>query len=183
MFMQKYTYIYWILTDAMNIRRRKTSLTKYLPLTLLQGFEKGDSRFAYERELENEQKLKYFDPHSYGRHVVSSLFSWCSTGGLEAHSAGWWLPLLHLISIFSGPQFIRAPSPFGLVWFSLPHFSPPTGTPTASVQFVGLILPSNSHVEIWTRFHGSAISSDIWRSGCVSSAIFGMACVIVIERK
>ena len=40
MFMQKYTYICWIHTDAMNNRRRKTSLTKYLPLTLLQGFEK-----------------------------------------------------------------------------------------------------------------------------------------------
>ena len=48
-------------------RRRKTSLTKYLPLTLLQGFEKGYSRFTCERELENEQKLQYFDPHSYGR--------------------------------------------------------------------------------------------------------------------
>ena len=40
-----------------------------------------------------------------------------------------------------------------------------------SVQFVGLIiLPSNSHAEIWTRLHASAISSDIWRSGCVTSA-------------
>ena len=36
-------------------------------------------------------------------------------------SAKWWLSLLHLISIFSGPQLIRAPSPFGLVWLSLPH--------------------------------------------------------------
>ena len=26
----------------------------------------------------------------------------------RAHSAGWWLSLLHLISIFSGPQLIRA---------------------------------------------------------------------------
>ena len=30
---------------------------KYLPLTLLQGFEKGYSRFVCERELETEQKL------------------------------------------------------------------------------------------------------------------------------
>ena len=54
--------------------------------------------------------------------VVSFLFSWCSTGGPEAHSAGWWLSLLHLISIFSGPQ-----------WLSLPHLVynsiwPPTAT-------------------------------------------------------
>ena len=39
-----------------------------------------------------------------------------------------------------------------------------------SVQFVGLILPSNSHAEKWTRLHASEISSDIWRSGCVTSA-------------
>ena len=32
----------------------------------------------------------------------------------------------------------------------------------SSVQFVGLILPSNSHVEIWTRLQTPAISSDIW---------------------
>ena len=51
----------------MNNRRRKTSLTKYVPLTLLQGFEKGYSRFHGERELQTEQKLKYFDPHTYGR--------------------------------------------------------------------------------------------------------------------
>ena len=52
---------------------------------------------------------------------MSFLFSWCSIGGPEAHSAGWWLSLLHLICIFSGPQLIRAPSPFGLLWLSLPH--------------------------------------------------------------
>ena len=43
--------------------------------------------------------------------VVSFSFSRCSTGGPEAHSAGWWLSLLHLISKFSGPQLIRAPRP------------------------------------------------------------------------
>ena len=55
--------------------------------------------------------------------TVSILFSWYSTGGPQAHSTGWWLSLLHLISIISGPQtpsgFPRAP--FGRVWFSLPH--------------------------------------------------------------
>ena len=46
--------------------------------------------------------------------VVSFSFSRGTTGGLGAHSAGWWLSLLHLISNFSGPQtpsgFPRAPS-------------------------------------------------------------------------
>ena len=44
---------------------------------------------------------------------MSFLFSWCSTGGLGP-TAGCWLSLLHLISIFSGPQtpsgYPRAPS-------------------------------------------------------------------------
>ena len=53
--------------------------------------------------------------------VVSFSFFRCSTGGPGVHSAGWWLSLLHLIRIFSGSQLIRAPSPFGLVWLSLPH--------------------------------------------------------------
>ena len=39
----------------------------------------------------------------------------------RAHSAEWWLSLLHLIRIFSGSQLIRASSPFGPVWLSLPH--------------------------------------------------------------
>ena len=58
MFMQD-IYIYILDTYRRNDkdRRGKTSLTKYLPLTLLQGFEKGYSRFACERELETEQKL------------------------------------------------------------------------------------------------------------------------------
>ena len=84
---------------------------------------KGYLRFACERELETEQKLLYFDPQTYGRlRCVFLVLQGCSTGGPGAHSAGWWLSLLHLISIFSGPQLIGAPSPFGLVWLSLPHF-------------------------------------------------------------
>ena len=42
----------------------------------------------------------------------------------RAHSAVWWLSLLHLISIFSGLQLIRTPGPFGLVWLPLPHLTP-----------------------------------------------------------
>ena len=89
------------------------------PLTLLQGFEKGYSRF--ERELETKQNWNILTPTLMAVNVVSFLFSWCSTGGPGVLSAGCWLSLLHLISIFSGPQLIRAPSPFGLVWLSLPH--------------------------------------------------------------
>ena len=93
-----------------------------VPLTLLQRFKKGYSRFACERELETEHNCNILTPTLMAISVVSFLFFWCSTGGPVAQlSAGWWLSLLHLISIFSGPQLIRAPSPFGLVWLSLPH--------------------------------------------------------------
>ena len=67
-FMQKYTYIYWINTDTMindasrtktpEGRHKKTSLEKYSPLTLLQGFE----RLACERMLETERKLHILTP-------------------------------------------------------------------------------------------------------------------------
>ena len=119
--MQKYTYICWIHTDAMNNRRRQTSLTNYVPLTLFVRVQKSYSRFACEREMETEQNWNILTPIVMTINVVSFSFFWCSTGGLVVHSARCWLSLLHLISIFSGPQFIRAPSPFGLVWLSLPH--------------------------------------------------------------
>ena len=80
----------------------KTSLIKYLPLTLLQGFEKGYSRFACERELETEQNWNILTP--------TLCFSRSPDAQPEALGstllgAGCWLSLLHLISIFSGPQF------------------------------------------------------------------------------
>ena len=52
--MQKYTYICWIHTDAMN-RRRKTSLQIYSISHFICKVWKGYSRFARERELEIEQ--------------------------------------------------------------------------------------------------------------------------------
>ena len=64
--------------------------------------QKGCVGFYCERELEIEHKLQYFDPKLMAGNFVSFSFFWCS-------------------SIFSGPQFIRAPSPFGLVLLSLPH--------------------------------------------------------------
>ena len=43
---------------------------------------KGCSRFACERVLETKHKLHILTSTTYDRHVVSFLFSWCSTGGL-----------------------------------------------------------------------------------------------------
>ena len=101
-----YIYISWIYTDAMNNRRRKISLTKYLPLTLLQGFEKVVWGFIV-RGSWGSNITAIFWPQTYGRHVVSFRSSDAQPEPW-VHSAGCWLSLLHLISIFSGPQFIRA---------------------------------------------------------------------------
>ena len=72
--------------------------------------------------LETKYNCNILTPTLMAVSIVSFLFSWCSIGGPAAQlSTGWWLSLLHLISIFSGPELIMALSPFGLVWLSLPH--------------------------------------------------------------
>ena len=114
MFMQKHTYICWIHPDAMNNRPRRTSLEKYIPLTLFVRLQKGYSRVVCERELETERKLQYFDLHLWPSTLCLSRSPGLLNRRPWAHSAGWWLLLLHLISNFSGPQtpsgFPRAPS-------------------------------------------------------------------------
>ena len=105
--------------DAMINRRRKTSLTKYLPLTLLQGFEKVVWGFTV-RGSWRPNITEIFWPRCYDRQrCVFLVFQGCSTGGPGLTLLG---DLLHLISIFSGPQLIRASNgPFGLMWLSLAH--------------------------------------------------------------
>ena len=70
--------------------------------------------------LEIERKLHILTPLLWPSHCVF-LNLLILNRGHGVHSAGCWLPLLHLISIFSGPQLIRASSPFGRVGLSLPH--------------------------------------------------------------
>ena len=77
-------------------RRMKTSLEKYSPLTLLQGFE----RVACERMLETERKLHILTPLLWPSRCV--LFSW-SWGPLHrgfprAPSVGCGFSLPHLVS-------------------------------------------------------------------------------------
>ena len=56
----------------------------------------------------DQTELQYIDPHSYDhQHCVFLVLQGCSTGGLGALSAGWWLSLPHLVSNFSGPQLNR----------------------------------------------------------------------------
>ena len=73
--------------------------------------------------------------------VVSFLFSRCSTGGPGAHSAGWWLSLLHLISIFYECTMG--------IFFTLSHFVsqfPPTRFPLITAIRMCHFLPVH-HLE------------------------------------
>ena len=79
-------------------RRKKTSLEKYSPLTLLQGFERVVQRFACERVLETEHKL----------HILTPLL---------------WPPrcvFLVLLMLGSTPSGLSE-GPLGRLWLSLPH--------------------------------------------------------------
>ena len=81
---------------------------------------KGYTRFACERELETEQKLQNFEPTLMAVSVVS--FSFSRTAQPEAR--GLTLLAFSTTSYSAtslGPNSIGSPSPFGLVWLSLPH--------------------------------------------------------------
>ena len=76
-----------IKTDAMT-KTQEDFLEKYLPLTLLQMFEKSYSRFACERKL-RPNITEIFWPRSYGRqHCVFLVLHGCSTGALESTLLG-----------------------------------------------------------------------------------------------
>ena len=142
--------------DTNDKGRAKTSLTKYVPLTLF-------VMFACERELETEQNCNILTPTLMAVSVVSFSFSRCSTGGPGAQlSAGWWLSLLHLINNFSGPQLIRAPRASS-AWCGFPYQ-------------ISSLTPT-----VWLF-----VSTELYNSSMPTSiaySIFGMACLIVIKQK
>ena len=57
-------------------RRRKASLQIYLPLTILQGFERVVQGLHVRGSWRPNINFIFW-PHCYDRHVVSFLFSWC----------------------------------------------------------------------------------------------------------
>ena len=106
MFMQKYTYICWIHTDVMIKTQEDFFNTIYLSL-----YCKGSKRLCGVLLWEgagDRTYLQYFDPQTYGRQRCVFLVLLMLNRSPGVHSAGCWLSLLHIISIFSGPQFIRA---------------------------------------------------------------------------
>ena len=105
-------------------RHKKTSLEKYSPLTLLQGFE----RLACERMLETERKLHILTPLLWpSRCVFIVLLKLGSTpSGISEGPLGLvWPSLPHLVSNPLGVcwQLHRGFSecPLSRVWPSLPH--------------------------------------------------------------
>ena len=85
-------------------KRRKTSLTIFLPLTLLQGFERVVQGLNV-RGCWRPNINFIFWPHCYDRNVVSFLFSWCwgllHRGFPSAPSVWYGLPY-HISSLLSG---------------------------------------------------------------------------------
>ena len=150
--MQKYTYICWIHTDAIIIKtpddkvarindaRKEDAgrlLYKIFYLTsLFVSFERVVPSLRL-RESWRPNITEIFWPRSYGRQrCVFLVLHGCST----EH----WLSLLQLVYLLNSTRL----SPLAR-WTQL------TGTQLSSVQFVGLILPSNSHAVIWTRLRNS----------------------------
>ena len=116
--------------------------------------------FYCESELETEQKLQYFDPHSYGRQrcvfLVLLMFNRRPRGPLcwvmAFFTASWASSLDHNSSEPQGP--------FGLMWLSLPHLvynSVRTLTATATVWLLSWLSyiifqrPLSRLLDFWNR--------------------------------
>ena len=157
MFMQKYTYICWIHTDAMNNRCWKTSLTIFTS-HFIARFWKGLLKVCVWEGTGDRTELKYFDPHSYGRQrcvfLILLMLNWRPWGplcwglaffttsyqhllwtpthqGLKAPSAWCGFPY-HISSITPSPALTQ------LAWDSnsteLYNSSTPTRSPTRSLK-------------------------------------------------
>ena len=117
----------------MNNRRRKTSLWKYLPLTLLQGFEKGYSRFACERELETEHNWNILTPKLWPSALCLSRSPGLLNRSTGVHSVGCWLSLLHLVYLC---LLLYSPLPFCLIRWPYITFKLPRGDMDTPPQFL-----------------------------------------------
>ena len=114
--------------DTINRHRhRKTSLTKYLPLTLLQGFEKGYSRFACETDWRPNINCNNLTPKLMAVNVVSFSFSRAvqpEAQGLTLLDDGFLYCILSASSLDPNSSGSQAPS----AWCDfLYHISTPTG--------------------------------------------------------
>ena len=103
-------YIYILDTYRRNDKDAGRLLYKYMYLSL---YCKGSKRVTQRSRVRGSWwpniNCNILTPTLMAVNVMSFSFSRCSTGGPGAHSAGWWLSLLHLFSNFSGPELNRGP--------------------------------------------------------------------------
>ena len=156
--MQKYTYICWIHTDAMNNkrsnkrrndkdRRMKSSLQIYTS-HFIARVRKGCSRFACERELEIEHNCNILTPKLMAVNVVSFSFFWFSTGALGSTllGAGFLYCILSASSL--DPNSSGLPEgPFGRVWLSLPHIHSNSVRSLTQLSYIIVRRP----LDLWNR--------------------------------
>ena len=124
----------------------------------MQEFEKGYSRFACERELETE--------HNWNILTLKLMaVTLCLSRSPDAQPEAQRPTLLgdgFLYGILSASspdlQFIRAPSPFGLMWLSLPHLV--SNSTAMAVELNSTWLPSWLRYIIIQRPHDRPL--DLW---------------------
>ena len=99
-------------------RRRKTSIKKYVPLTLLQGFEEVIQGLRMRGSWRPNRNCNILTPNLWPATLCLSRSPDAQPEALGSTLLG--LGFLYC-NLSEKPQFIRAPRPFGLVWLSLPH--------------------------------------------------------------
>ena len=106
-----------------NKGRRKEDtgrlLYKYIYLSLYCKGSKGLFKVCMWEGAETEHKLHILTSTTYDRHVVSFLFSWCSTGGLGLTllDAGFLYCILSASSLDPSSSGVQAPS----AWCGFPY--------------------------------------------------------------
>ena len=121
-----------IMTDAM-IETQEDFFIKIFTSHFICKFRKGCVVLLWKGAGDQKRNFNIFIPNLWpSRCIFLVLLMLNRSPGV--HSVGCWFSLLHLISIFFGPQLIRAPSPFGPEWLSLPHLSNSVHLPATRTQ-------------------------------------------------
>ena len=114
-----------------------------LPLTFICKFRKDCSKFACEREPETEHNWYILTPKLLPSALCLSRSPWLLNRALAFLTTTRLTPPPTILLVLNSTRLCPA------------RRTQLTGTQLSSVQFVGLILPSNSHASIWTRLRNS----------------------------
>ena len=162
---------------VINDARRKTLedfFIKYFTSHFICKVSKRVTQSLRVRRSWRPNITEIFWPRSYGRQrCVFLVLQGCSTGALESTLLGAGFPYYSRLP----------PSPALLALSQLSRRTKLSSTVSSNSTVFNCSIRRPYITFKFPRLHASAISFDIWRPGCVNSAIFGMACVIVIERK